>query len=372
VSIEGVDPLRGTGRPATLQVSDVPDDPAEFQDFVHAEGWTDGLPVVPPTRALVDRMIEGAGRPGSDLLGVFPPSRVNATVEFVAVNAVMAGCRPDYMPAVVGAIEALLRPEVNMLGVQATTHPAGFMLLFNGPYAQRIGIPAGSGLLGPGFRASATIGRAIRLCQMNIGGALPGAADRSTHGSPAKFSLCFRENVEESPWDPYHVELGFDQDEDTVTVLSCEGPHNINDHVSTAPLGLLRTFATSLTSIGKNSPYLRDSDFFLGFGPEHAHQLANEGWSKQDVREYLFAYARMRFEDWKVGGMHAMYPVPKYFSALGDGDLVPIVDQPEDIRIIVIGGPGRHSCWFPSFGVNRSVTVSLHGEGVDGSENHDG
>jgi len=359
VSAENLHDLNVIGRIASLRVVEVPDDPSEFQDTADQRGWTDGLPVVPPTRSLVDRMLQGAGREGSEVLGVFPPSRVAATVELVAVNAAMAGCKPEFMPVVVGAIEALLRPEVNMLGVQATTHPAGFMLLLNGPYARRIGIPAGSGLLGPGFRASATIGRAVRLCQMNIGGALPGEGDRSTHGGPAKFSLCFRENVEESPWNSYHAELGFNEDEDAITVLACEGPHNINDHVSTTSHGLLRTIATSVTSIGKNTPYLRNSDFFLGIGPEHANQLAAEGWTKDDVRDYLFSYARMRFEDWRVGGMHGMYPVPHYFSALADGDLVPIVDKPQDVRIIVIGGPGRHSCWFPSFGVNRSITVPL-------------
>lgn len=344
---------------AAATTAEVPDDPWAFLEFAEGERWTDGLPIVPPKEDYVREMIAASGRSSDESLGSFPPTRAAATVERVAINSVMAGCRPDYMPAVVAAIEALLRPDMNMLGVQATTHPAGFMVMFNGPYAEKIGLPSGTGLLGPGFRASATIGRAIRLSQTNIGGAYPGEGDRATQGSPAKFALCFRENEDENPWEPYHVELGYDRSENTVTVIASEGPHNINDHVSESPTDLLRTFASSLTSIGKNTPYLRDSDYFVGIGPEHANLLAAAAWTKDDIRDYLFAKARMRVGDWRSAGMFEMYPVPRYFSALSVDDLIPLTDVPEDVRIVVIGGPGRHSCWFPSFGVTRSTTVAF-------------
>jgi hypothetical protein len=223
-----------TGRaaaPATLDVDDAPE--ALLEAFLERE-WADGLPIVPPTPERVAAML-GARDPARSL-GAMPPLWREATLEKLAVNAVMAGCRPEYFPLVEAAVEAMLDPTFNLYGVQATTHPVAPLVIAHGPYARAVGVHAGSGCFGPGFRANATIGRAIRLVLLNVGGAWPGRHDMATQGSPAKFSFCIGENEDASPWGP--LVPG-----DAVTVYGGEPPHNVNDHVSTTAAGILATVA---------------------------------------------------------------------------------------------------------------------------------
>src|SRR5687767_8557692 len=193
-------------------------------------GWTDGLPIVPPTEARVREVLRATGRDPLDIVGILPPRQGEATVEKLAVNAVMAGCRPEYFPVVLAAVEALADPLFNLDSVQATTHPVATMLVVNGPIARRIGIQSGYNAFGQGFRANVTIGRAVRLILMNVGGGLPGTGDRATQGSPAKIAYCVAENENDNPWEPLHVEAGLGRDVSTVTAFGCEGPHNIQDH----------------------------------------------------------------------------------------------------------------------------------------------
>ena len=231
-------------------------DAERLDDEFEARGWSDGLPVVAPTRARVDAMLAATDYPPAHEFGTMPPRQGVVTTEILAVNAVMAGCRPAYFPVVLAAVQALLDQAFNLFAVQATTHPCAPCLIVNGPLATQLGINARYGAFGPGVRANATIGRALRLILMNVGGACPGVLDRSTQGQPAKYAYCVAENEAESPWLPLHVERGFAPEVSTVTVTAAEGPHNLNDHVSTRATGILATLEGAMADMGANNSYL--------------------------------------------------------------------------------------------------------------------
>ena len=319
-------------------------DQEALDDFLDEQGWSDGLPVVAPTPARVEAMIAGADRAADHELGTMAPRQGVVTVEALAVNAVMAGCRPEHFAVVLTGVEAMLDPAFNIFAVQSTTHPCAPLLIVNGPVAAELGINARYGAFGPGVRANATIGRAIRLALLNVGGAAPGVLDRSTQGQPSKYSFCVAENEAESPWEPLHVERGFEPGQSTVTVVGCENPHNINDHVSTDADGILTTVAGSLSDMGSNNAYLHGGPV-LAFGPEHAAIVAGGGLSKDDVRRYVFDHARIPRLIWERGGMAKMADDP-----FADSAEVPIIADPADLIIVVIGGFGRHSSWLPTFG----------------------
>lgn len=322
-----------------------------LDDYLAEMGWSDGLPVVAPTAERVAAMVAASGRPADPELGMMPPRQGVTTIEVLAVNAVMAGCRPEHFPVVVTAIEAMLEPAFNLFAVQSTTHPCSPLLIVNGPIAAEVGINARYGAFGPGVRANATIGRAVRLALLNVGGAAPGVLDRSTQGQPSKYSFCIAENEAESPWEPLHVERGFEPGQSTVTVVGCENPHNINDHVSTDAEGILVTVAGSLANMGSNNAYLHGGPV-LAFGPEHAAIVAAAGLSKDDVRRYVFDEARIPRHIWERGGMAKMTDDP--FAAEPS---VPIISRPEDLIIIVVGGFGRHSSWLPTFGASTQAVT---------------
>jgi hypothetical protein len=331
----------------TVRVDDRQED---VDDYFEEQGWSDGLPIVAPTRDRVDRMLAWTDRPADHVLGVMPPGHGIVTVEALAINAVMAGCRPAYFPVVITAVEAMLEPEFNLFAVQSTTHPCSPLLLVNGPIAGELGINARYGAFGPGCRANATIGRAVRLVLLNVGGAAPGVLDRSTQGQPSKYAFCVAENEAESPWEPLHVERGFEPWMSTVTVVGCENPHNINDHVSDGAPGILATLAGAMGDMGSNNAYLY-GDPVLALGPEHAAILADDGLDKAAIRQYVFDHARVPFELWSQGGMAG---VPDRFA---DDAGRPIIARPDDLIVVVIGGFGRHSSWLPTFGAStRSVT----------------
>jgi hypothetical protein len=215
------------------------------------------------------------GRDGSRSLGPMPPVWRRATLEKLAVNAVMAGCEPAAFPIIVAAVEAMLDPTFNLYGVQATTHPVAPLLIVNGPYGRKIGLHGGSGCFGPGFRANATLGRAIRLILLNVGGAWPGRYDMATQGSPAKLAYCIAENEEASPWGPLCKG-------DVVTVYGGEGPHNVNDHISTTAAGILANVADTAISLGSNvGLVLLAGAAARGARPEHAATIAGDGLSSR-------------------------------------------------------------------------------------------
>ncbi len=201
----------------TSNIIEVDDSLEAANDWFCREKLSDGLPIVPPTPERVGRMLDGTRRDPEEVIGVIPPKWAPATIEKIAINAVMAGCLPEYLPVVVAAVEAICEPRFNLYGVQATTGYVGPALLVNGPVRKQLEINCDAGVFGPGYRANATIGRTIRLILITVGGGFPGDTDRSTFGWPGKYTMCFGENQEKSPWEPYHVEMGFKADESTVT-----------------------------------------------------------------------------------------------------------------------------------------------------------
>jgi hypothetical protein len=321
-----------------------------------AREWSDGLPLIAPTEARVAAML--GARDGARSLGAMPPLWRQATLEKLAVNAVMAGCEPAHFPVVVAAVEAMLDPSFNCYGVQATTHPVAPLVIVHGPRARAIGVHGGSGCLGPGFRANATIGRAIRLVMLNVGGAWPGRHDMATQGSPAKFSYCLAENVDASPWGPW-------REDDAVTVFAGEPPHNVNDHVSTTASGILTTVANTAVAPGSNVGwYLSQSQLLVILGPEHAATVAGDGFSRADVQRFVYERARLPLGTLKLGGMWGMHDWPAWMHAVRDESaLMPAVDSPDDIVVIVAGGPGKHSAVVPNCAFSRAVTRPIAARG---------
>ncbi len=329
-----------------------------INEHFHQRGWTDGLPVVPPTPELVEEMLRWTDRERYEVVVRVPPNWADGTVERLAINAVMAGCKPEYMPLVVAAMEALSRPEFNLYGVQATTHPAAPLLIFNGPLGREAGINSGAGVFGAGFRANAAIGRAIRLILLNLGGARPGQLDKATMGTPGKYTYCIAENEAASPWEPFHVEHGYPASASTVTVVPAEAPHNINDHYSVRGESVLKVLAGAIAQAGANNNWY-DADIVVVLCPEHAATIARDAYSKQDVQRYLFEHARTPLWKWSpenvLGRFREKFP-DRYADADEQTTLIPIVHEAESIQVIVAGGAGKHSMHIPTMGTRRSLT----------------
>src|SRR5262245_35964975 len=252
------------------------EDPWQAIEACYAAGWTDGLPVVPPTAPLVERML-AAGPWAPDHVLLFEPVRDRAvTAAKAAINAVMAGCRPEYFPVVGAALSAIGDPRFELHGPATSTGGAALMVIVNGPVRQRLGINAASNLFGPGFRANATIGRALRLVLLNCLDCRPGVLDKSTQGWPGKYSLCFAEDEEASPWEPLSVARGFRPDQSTVTVYAAESGHNVVSHGTKSPERLLALFADSMAALGSLSP----GRSVIVFAPEQAGHLRGAGWDR--------------------------------------------------------------------------------------------
>lgn len=338
----------------TAEVLDLPGVTEEnWHEVAWERGWGDGLPTVPPTPARVEAAL--AALEGIDLeLTPMSPSGLVPTRESFAANTVMAGCRPADLPVVLAAVRALLAPEYNLHGVLATTHPCAPLVVVNGPVRASLGVNSGTNCFGQGTRANAVIGRAVQLVTTHIGGARPGSMDRSTQGGPAKYSFCFGENEEESPFEPYSVRRGFGVGESVVTVAATEGPHNINDHGSATGEGLLMTIAGTMAQTGSNNLYVKGPHFMV-LGPEHAATLHRDGWTVPALQETLWQRARIpvshvseanhrQFEDWGVKP---------------DGDFFTVSTGPEMLHILVAGGAGKHSAWIPSFGATAAVSRAV-------------
>jgi hypothetical protein len=261
---------------------------AELEDPHEAcfeRGWTDGLPVVPPTPERVLRMLQGTARGSDEVVAVVPPNLEPCTVEKVAINAVMAGCRPEYLPVVLAALQAACTDRFNIHGVLATTYFAGPVVIVNGPIARAIGMNSGLNALGQGNRANASIGRALQLVIRNVGGGRPGEVDRATLGQPGKYTFCFAEDETGSPWEPLSVERGFSPGASTVTLFAGEGPRAIVDQRSRNAESLARSFAVCLRTVAH--PKLVGWPALVVVSPEHARVFGESGWSKQRLRECL-------------------------------------------------------------------------------------
>jgi hypothetical protein len=257
----------------------------EFE-AMHERGWTDGLPVVPPTRERVLRMLAGTSRDPGEVVAVVPPDLAECTVEKVAINAVLAGCRPDYLPVVLAAVEAACTDEFNIHGLLATTWFSGPLVIVNGPVAERIGMNSGVNALGQGNRANASIGRALQLVVRNVGGGRPGGVDRAALGNPGKYTFCFAEREQDSPWEPLSVERGLPPGASAVTLFAASGVQAMADQLSRTPESLARSMAACLRVVGHPKLAL-GWDAFLVISPEHARTFRQAGWSKQRLRQEL-------------------------------------------------------------------------------------
>ncbi len=338
--------------PLDREFIDVEDTSVEaFNEMAETAGWSDGLPLYVPTEDAVGRLVETV-RGDNEPIGPVPPRQIVPTMKSLAANAVMAGCKPDYFPAVVAALRACLEPDYNLHGTLATTHPCTNMIMLNGPLRNEIDVNCGSNCFGQGRRANAAIGRALQLIMLNIAGAQPGDMDRATQGSPGKYTFCFGENEEESPWEPYHVRKGFGATDSIVTTMAAEPPHNINDHGSNTGTGILQTIAGTMAQAGSNNVYL-NGPMFVVFGPEHARTIARDGFSVPTVQEYLQEHSKVHvsrispenLESWIGQDRHAI------------GDHYYPAQSPSDIQIAVAGGAGKHSAFIPAFGNTAASSV---------------
>jgi hypothetical protein len=276
-------------------------------------GWTDGLPVVPPTEARVLRMLTGTTRSPDEVVAVVPPNLEAVTVEKIAINAVMAGCKPEYLPVVIAAVEAVCNDEFNIHGVLATTMPVGPVLIINGPIRRAIGMNSGVNVLGQGNRANMTIGRALQLVIRNVGGGRPGEVDRATHGNPGKLSFCFPEDEEGSPWTPLHVARGFDAATSTVTVFPGEGPRCAVDQKARTPEELSASLAACLR--GAMHPKLPlGFDAILIIGPDHARVFAEAGWTREQVLAALHGNLQLAGADIVQGAHGIAEGVPAHMA----------------------------------------------------------
>lgn len=327
-------------------------------DLYYEKGWTDGLPVYPPTAAAVTSMLRYTDRDRDEVVAIMPPQNGAATVEKIAINAVMAGCRPEYLPVLITAIECMAQPEYNLYGRQTTTHPGAHLLIVNGPIRHELEVNCKQNVFGQGWRANATLGRALRLILINIAGNKPGVTDMATHGHPGQYSYCMGEDEEGSPWAAFHVERGLAPDTSAVTMLCAEAPHNINDQVSKTPEMYLGSAASTMATLGGNGLYrsgLRGEQGLV-ITSESAQWIAEFGWTKNDVRTFIFANARQPVRDLRNRGAWGKSPLPTFIDAHDDDALVPIVGRPENILVLVAGGHQRHMNALLTAGYSNCVT----------------
>ena len=314
---------------------------ADAIEELYARGVTDGLPVVPPTRARVARAVAATGRDGAELIALVPPNYGRATVEKIAVNAVMAGCRPDYLPVVLAAVEAVCDEAFDLHGVSATTNAPAPLIVINGPVRQALDVNCGAGVFGPGWRANATIGRALRLVCVNLGGAAPGVVSMSTLAHPGRYTYCIGEREEASPWESFGVEHGFAPDQSTVAVLAADAPLGVYDHQSRTPEDLLATIAASLAVVSHHK-MTHWGDTLLVLSPEHATILGAAGWKKPDVRRWLWERLRWPVKELVPGrdggGGLPEHVLAKFADPARETTLIPKFRSPDNIKMLVAGG----------------------------------
>jgi hypothetical protein len=343
---------------ASTRVS-LEDDLDAIVDYFHSRGYTDGLPIVPPTEPRVRAMLAGTRRRPEESLGRIQPTDHEATVEKVAINAVMAGCRPEYMPVLVAAIEVMTQPEWLLGSMQSTTNPLTPMLILNGPIRARLKVNCGAGVMGPGWQANASIGRAIRLIMLNVGGAAPGDVDKCTQGFVGKYGLCIGENEEESPWSPLHVRRGFRPGESVVTVVGVNSSTNIHDS-SDRWEDLLKTLTASLISPGTANVVDPYSTPVIAFNPLHARILSEAGYTPEKLQQHIFRNCRIEPDE--LSGRRTVLRRGEHgIEVFAVDGQIPFTNKAEQILIVVTGSmAGGHSCYLPNghFGYAASKAVS--------------
>ena len=343
---------------ARAKLVEAPGGLEELNRFYMQRRWGDGLIIAPPTQEAVERMLRHTKRAPDEVVATIAPGMGAATVEYIAIQGVMAGCYPEYLPVLIAAAEAVATPKFHLQAMQATTNPAAIWLIVNGPIASWLEVNSGAGCLGQGTWANATLGRALRLILQNIGGALPGEMDKATQGQPGKYTFCCAENEAASPWEPLHVERGFAADASTVTVVGALGTWSMN---MTARKG-----EEVIAMIGDTMQYPASSDYihagapFLVLSPQHANLFQSEGWNKAEVKRRLWEASKM------LAGRHKGSEFDRMANArraelgeIGLDTLLPISEQPDDLSLVVAGGPGSHSVFMPVSAYTRSVTREI-------------
>ena len=327
---------------------------ADPEEICYERGWTDGLPVTPPTDERVLAMLKGTRRRPDEVIGKIPPYLGTCTVEKAAINAVLAGCRPEYLPVLLAALEAALEPVFTLHGVLATTYFSSPVIIVNGPIAKRIGMNSGINVLGQGNRANATIGRALNLIVQNVGGGRPGEADRSTLGAPSKFTLCFAEDESDSSWEPLSVARGFPRGASTVTLFQGHGPEAWVDQKSRTPEALTRSAALSLVKIGHPN-LVQSARAILVLSPEHYAIYREAGWDRRKIERALYE-ATIRPGAEIVAGKDG---VGEGVPASRAGEMVPKFHE-DGIMVVRAGGPaGLFSAILPGWLAGRNPVELL-------------
>jgi hypothetical protein len=336
---------------------------AEVQDYYAQSGMTDGLPVIPPTEDRLREMLKGTSHRADEVIGQMPPEKWNVTVEKVAINGIMAGCLPEHMPVLLAITEALMDPALGVDSAARSTNSFAFWAMVNGPYAELIGMNAQGNALGPGNRANAVIGRAIRLILTNLGGSSPGLNDMSSQGNALKYGFSFAENEKESPWMPYHVERGYKPEESTVTLFRGMGFRTTDRSIGVGEVGLESIVWTS-KNIGGVFGYSPTRGIVLLLDPLLAKQLADKGYSKQDIKEYLWLSLRWSVKEWKQSYSYTVdlrsNLYPKWYVDLPDHVMIPKFLSADRITVLVVGGQNNpvyqiYEAVSPGEGVTKSI-----------------
>lgn len=321
---------------------------------MYRQGWTDGLPVVPPTEDRVAKVLDYLKLPAEAEIAELPPMRGLATVEKIAVNAVMAGCAPEYVPVVIAAVEAIAEPRFNLQSLETSTGGCAVAAVVNGPIRKVLDINCGRNCMDPGRRSNATIGRAIRLVIRNVGGASTDIVSKSIHGNPARYTFCFGENEEESPWEPLHVERGFAREVSTVTVLGTTGITEVMAVFPNAQGTMLMT-AKALAGMTCGNVIAGGGEPVVVWSPGHAKRIAEAGFSKAAARQFMFPQARVPLSEFPP---NAKVLVP-WIEREG---MVWAVEHPEDIVFVVAGGSDPYSSrtmstFASSYAVTKPVRI---------------
>ncbi|MSQ55481.1 MAG: hypothetical protein EXR31_08950 [Betaproteobacteria bacterium] len=335
-------------------IHEVPDDPEAMFEYAIARGWSDGLPVLPPTPERVSRMMAATVRPPEEVVARLNPRQGDATVERVAINAVMAGCAPEHFTIVLAAVEAVAERAFNLHGIQATTNPVGPLVIVNGPARLTAGMNCGRNALGPGCRANATIGRALRLCMINIGGGIPGETDKAILGMPGKYTFCLGENEEESPWEPLHATRGFSAADSAVTVVGAQGTNNVVI-LSGIAEDALYLVADAMMTMGNNNVVSGNGNPVVFISPGNARLMVEQGFkTRRSVQEYLFEHARIPVE--RFPAREILPSKPMSIRTIIDGKVCAL-HRPEDLLVVVAGGPEPyHLTYCASIGNSIAAT----------------
>ncbi len=337
------------------------EDAFEANELYQRNGWTDGLPIVPPTEERVLRFVRAMGMQPSDLVGAEPVRRRRITAEKVAIAAVMAGCLPEYMPVLVAAVQAMCRPEFGLHGCTASTGGSAPFIVVNGPIRRQIGMNATHNVFANASRANASIGRAVRLMLINVLGGVPGQLDRSTLGHPGKFTFCIAEDEEDSPWEPLSIDRGVPSDVSSVTVLAVESPHQIMNEWTNDPKELLDTYAAAVRS-NMLTYSIWAGNYAMVVARQHREIFSAAGWSKENIREYMFERCHVTRSQWRDVGKGAV-------AGLKDEDRrYRALRSPDDLLLVAAGGPagGFGAIVPPWFGANSlAVTMPVTSPAVD-------